>query len=281
MTSMMFRYEYPASAEDFEITLEGSNELKAYPLLKDTAGKEIMYNICPATHCRSYIVAKAGERYVVSKGNGLSYTKCTFLNTGEFGDDTWGLLLEKDAVRDFKAGNKVASLGILTNKMEYVLSLGKAFTLPNGKPIHPVLLQYDVACPYRIADARFMTVEMIRAEVVKWERFPSSSRYSKNHMIAADVMVHNLRILHDNGILHNAIHSGNYTWALELLDFELTYTPSFPYEREDYCRHVPTLMPREILQTYTIIVEIASVLGEDIDYTAIDNVFMDYGFTLP
>lgn len=275
----MLRYEYPASAVAFKKLLEGSNEISPYPLLKDPAGKEIMYNICPTTHCRSYIVAKVGDRYVVSKGNGLSYTKYTFLNTREFGDDTLGLLLEQDAVRDFNTGNEVASLGILTNRMEYVLSLDRVVTLPSGNAVHPVLLQYDVACPYRIADARFMTDDMIRAEVVKWKSL-SSSRFTENHLIAADVMAHNLRILHDNGILHNAIHSGNYTWALELLDFELTHTPSFPYQQEDYRRHVVTLMPREIFQTYTIIVEIASVLGESINYAAIDNVFKDYGFRI-
>lgn len=67
---------------------------------------------------------------------------------------------------------------------------------------------------------------------------------------------------------------------MELLDFELTHTPSFPYQQEDYRRHVVTMMPREIFQTYTIIVEIASVLGESINYAAIDNVFNDYGFRI-
>ena len=40
-------------------------------------------------------------------------------------------------------------------------------------------------------------------------------------MIAADLLLHNLQILHKNEILHNAISEQNYTWALELLDFEL------------------------------------------------------------
>lgn len=252
---------------------------KPFPLLKNPKGQECLYNICPATHCRSFIVSKTEDRYIVSKGNGLSYTEWTFLNTGEFGDDTLGLLLKKDAMRDFHIGNEIASLGIRTNRMEYVLELDTSVILPNGNSIKPILLQYDVVCPYRIADARFMTEEMIWSEVNKWEAV-NSRHYKKRHMVAADVLVHNLRILHDHGILHNAIHSGNYTWALELLDFELSHTPSYPYKQEDYRHHVPSLMPREILQTYNIIIEIASILNEDINYKDIDNLFAEYNYDL-
>lgn len=215
----------------------------------------------------------------MSKGNGLSYTEWAFLHTGEFGDDTLGLLLKKDAIRDFTVGKEIASLGILTNRMEYVLELNEIVSLPNGNSRKPILLQYDVACPYRIADARFMTDRMIWSEVEKWESVNIRNQ-TKMHMVAADVLVNNLRILHDHGILHNAIHSGNYTWALELLDFELSHTPSYPYEKEDYRRHVPTLMPREILQTYNVIVEIASILKESVNYKDIDNLFAMYGYNL-
>lgn len=230
-------------------------------------------------HCRSFVVAKTDDRFIVSKGNGLSYTEWTFLNTGEFGDDTLGLLLKKDALRDFHVGNEIASLGIRTNRMKYVLELNTRVTLPNGNTLKPILLQYDVACPYRIADARFMTKEMIWSEVNKWKT-TNIKHHDKKHMIAAEILVNNLRILHDHGILHNAIHSGNYTWALELLDFELSHTLSYPYEQEDYRRHVPDLMPREILQTYNVVIEIASILNEAIDYTDIDKLFAEYNYDL-
>lgn len=82
-------------------------------------------------HCRSFVVSKTDDRFIVSKGNGLSYTEWTFLNTGEFGDDTLGLLLKKDALRDFHIGNEIASLGIRTNRMEYVLELNTRVSLPN------------------------------------------------------------------------------------------------------------------------------------------------------
>lgn len=230
-------------------------------------------------HCRSFVVSKTDDRFIVSKGNGLSYTEWTFLNTGEFGDDTLGLLLKKDALRDFHIGNEIASLGIRTNRMEYVLELNTRVSLPNGNMLKPILLQYDVACPYRIADARFMTKEMIWSEVNKWET-ANIKHHNKKHMIAAEILVHNLRILHDHGILHNAIHSGNYTWAFELLDFELSHTPSFPYEQDDYKRHVPCLMPREILQTYNVIIEIASILNESINFKDIDKLFAEYNYDL-
>ena len=279
MNKTPFSCRYSAQEVEYSILYKNPTNVNPFPLLKCNTGNSTLYNICPATHCRSFVISKTDDRFIVSKGNGLSYTEWTFLNTGEFGDDTLGLLLKQDALRDFHIGNEIASLGIRTNRMEYVLELNTRVTLPNGNAIKPILLQYDVACPYRIADARFMSEEMIRSEVNKWEK-ANTRHHKKKHMVAAEILVHNLRVLHDHGILHNAIHSGNYTWALELLDFELAHTPSYPYEQDDYKRHVPCLMPREILQTYNVIIEIASILNESIHYKEIDNLFTRYDYNL-
>ncbi len=238
-----------------------------------------MYCLSPH-HGRSFIVGRTHNgRYIVSKGNGLSYTQLSFLNTREFGDDTLGLLLRKDAERDFQIGQEIEALGIKTNHMEYVLELDVELTLPNGQNMKPYLLQYDVECPYRICDAAFMTQEQIRVEVEKWEQM-NERGYKKAHMIAAHVLIRNLRILHDHDILHNAIHEQNYTWALELLDFELACSPTYPYAKEDYRRHVKSLFPREIIQTYVIINYIAGVLKEEIDFAEVDSLFSEYGFNL-
>ena len=231
-------------------------------------------------HGRSYIVGKTSDgRFVVSKGNGLSYSQYQLIQTGEFGDDTLGLLLRKDAERDFIIGQEIETLGIKTNHMEYVIELLKEVTLINGHKVNPILLQYDVECPYRICDAVFMPQEQIQTEVAKWERM-NNRGYDKAHMIAANVLIRNLRILHDHNILHNAIHEQNYTWALELLDFELACSPNHPYTNEDDMRHVKDLFPREIIQTYVIINYIADVLREEIDYIEVDALFAEYGFDL-
>lgn len=75
-------------------------------------------------HGRSYIIGRNKEgKYIVSKGNGLSYSQHNFLNTGELGDDTFGLLLLQDAIRDFNVGLEVEQLGVKTNHMEYVIQL--------------------------------------------------------------------------------------------------------------------------------------------------------------
>ena len=255
------------------------NHNEALPYLRSQNGdKEIL---CPRPlHGRSFIVGRTDNgRYVVSKGNGLCYTPHTFLHTGEFNDDTWGLLLRQDAERDFVMGQEIEALGIKTNHMEYVLELDVEIKLPNGHVLKPYLLQYDVECPYRICDAAFMTKEQIMTEVAKWEQM-NDRGFGKAHMIAANVMIRNLRILHDNDVLHNAISEQNYTWALELLDFELACSPSHPYTSEDDMRHVKDLFPREIMQTYVIINYIAGVLREDICFTDVDNLFAEYGFNL-
>ena len=237
--------------------------------------------LCPTPlHGRSFVVGrKDNGRYIVSKGNGLSYTQHCFLHTGEFYDGTWGLLLRQDAERDFFMGQEIEALGIKTNHMEYVLELDVEINLPNGHKLKPTLLQYDVECPYRICDAAFMTQEQVQSEVAKWEKM-NDCGYDNAHMIAANVLIQNLRILHDHKILHNAISEQNYTWALELLDFELACSPTHPYNSEDDMRHVKDLFPREIMQTYVVINYIAGVLREEIDFAEVDALFAEYGFDL-
>lgn len=270
------------SAESYPcqvIICSGKTDYEVFPYLRSQSGDKEM--ICPSPlHGRSFIVGKTDDRrYVISKGNGLGYTQHAFLNTGEFNDDTWGLLLRKDAERDFVMGQEIEALGIKTNHMEYVLELDVEIKLPNGHVLKPYLLQYDVECPYRISDAAFMTREQIHAEVEKWEQM-NDRGYDKAHMIAANVMISNLRILHDNNVLHNAISEQNYTWALELLDFELACSPSHPYSSEDDMRHVKDLFSREVIQTYVIINYIAGVLREDICFADVDALFAEYGFDI-
>ena len=251
-----------------------------YPYLRSDHGDKTMWQVSPI-HGRSYVVGKTEEgRYVVSKGNGLGYTQYNFVYTPETPEDVWGLLLKEDALRDFHCGQEVQSLGIKTNQMECVLEL--------DYPIHiaqtnvdrkPILLQYNVECPYRISDTPFMTQEQIINEVNKWEKM-NDKGFDKDYLIAANVLIRNLRIMHDHEVLHNAIHEQNYTWALELLDFELTRTPQHPYEKEDYERHAPSLYNREVIQTYVIINYIAGVLREDVDFATIDRMWQDYGFDI-
>lgn len=250
-----------------------------YPYLRHPDGNRCMYVPSPL-HGRSFVVGRLENgRHVVSKGNGLSYSQYPFLNTGEMGSDTCGLLLRQDAERDFLLGQEIEGLGIKTNHMEYVLELDTELVMPDGRKIKPVLLQYDVECPWRICDAAFMSREQIFSEVAKWQAM-NVKGYKENYMVAANVLISNLRIMHDHQILHNAIHEQNYTWALELLDFELACSPAHPYAREDYVRHVADLYPREIIQTYVIINYIAGVLREDIDYAKVDAIFAEYGFDL-
>lgn len=268
-----------ANATPFSIIQKGRDCGPIFPYLRNVNGDKEM--LCPSPlHGRSIVVGRTDAgRYVVSKGNGLNYTQFRFLNTGEFGDDTWGLLLRQDAERDFLVGQEIEALGIKTNHMEYVIELEQEILLSNGHSLKPILLQYDVECPYRICDAPFMTREQIQAEVAKWGKM-NDKGYDKAYLIAANVLIRNLRILHDNEILHNAIHEQNYTWALELLDFELACSPSHPYSKEDDQRHVKDLFPREITHTYVIINYIAGVLREAIDYTIVDALFAEYGFDL-
>ena len=269
----------PCSSYPFRVINDSGSRQTIYPYIRTEDGDREFICLTPI-HGRSYVVGKTdNEKYIVSKGNGLSYTQNSFLHTGEFYDGTWGLLLQQDAERDFLVGREVEAIGIKTNHMQYVVEIDFDVNLPNGHKIKPTLLQYDVECPYRICDAPFMEQELIMKEIKKWE-LVNERGYEKYHMIAANILINNLRILHSNNILHNAIHEQNYTWALELLDFELACSPQYPYTKEDYQRHVKDLLPREIIQTYVIINYIAGVLKEEIIFSKIDALFAEYGFNL-
>lgn len=270
---------YKAEKVDYQCICKALNAGEVYPYLRSSEGNEELFCISPL-HGRSYVVcARADGTFVVSKGNGLSFTQHELLHTNNYQDDTWGILLRQDAIRDFVMGQEIADLGIRTNQMEYVLELNRIITLTNGHQLKPVLLQYTVECPYRICDAAFMPKATLEMETRKWERM-NDGNFDRYHLIAASVLIRNLRILHDNQILHNAIHIQNYTWALELLDFELACSPGHPYTNEDDNRHVKELFPREVLQTYEVINYIAWCLDEKIDYGTIDSLFLQYGFDL-
>ncbi len=274
----LYMKRFNAIACPYTILKQVNSDNVVYPYLRSELGdKEI--SCISSHHGRSYIVGRSDERWVISKGNGLSYTQYAFLHTREFGDNTLGLLLERDAIRDFTLGVEISDLGIKTNRMEYVIQLEKEILLSNGHLVKPILLQYTVETPYRICDAPFLMRNEIVAEVDKWEKL-NKRGYDKAHMIAADLLVHNLQLLHKHKVLHNAITPQNYTWALELLDFELSCSPKHPYENEDDRRYVKELFSREILHTYEIINYIAYCLGEAIDYAQVDELFESYGFDL-
>lgn len=269
----------PALTYSFSI-IEQVENYKEHPLIKKHFGAETMYSVSPI-HGRSFVVGWTDEgRYVVSKGNGLAYSEHTFLYTSEMPTDVWGLLLKEDALRDFHCGQDVQALGIKTNQMECVLELDYPIHIAQtGVDLKPVLLQYDVECPYRVADAPFMEKELIREEVDKWQQY-NRKGYSDNYLIAAEMLISNLRIMHDHEVLHNALTYENLTWALELLDFELCRTPQHPYTKGDYERHVSNLYDREVIDTYKIIIYIAGCLRETVDFKKVDAMFKDYGFDL-
>lgn len=236
-----------------------------------------MYSVGPE-HGRSYVVAKQGDRYIISKGNGLSYSSRPLIYTAESGYETWGLLLREDALRDYHVGQEVEALGIKTNRMEYVVELDYPIRIKDHI-IRPTLLQYDVECPYRISDAAFIPASELKKKVARWEKM-NYRNWSEKYLVAADVLVNNLRTLHEGNILHNAISTHNYTWALELVDFELASSPSYPYHSEDDERHKPDLFEREIIHTYQVIIYIARVLGTIPNYSLIDGIFSENGFSV-
>lgn len=270
------------SIKKYEIT-RGKEQIclskPIYPFVRNDEGTFLMEVISP-NHGRSFLLKKCDDlHWVIGKGNGLCYSTHSSLINSSHDSDTWGRLSLSQAIRDFDIGNEIARLGIKTNTMEYVLSL-PFNVIFNGKEDCAALLQYSVECPYRIVDFAFIPKMLLNMHVARWKSanntFPSTSK----HLIAADVLFHNLSVLHKNGILHNAITPQNYTWALELVDFEASHSPTTPYGTKQYQSFIPMLMDMEIIQTYEIVNYIAWCLNEKPDYASIERIINYYSFKL-
>ena len=242
-------------AKEVSYTIIKSNDVSVppFPYLRDSSGNRTMICVSP-NHGRSYIVSKKDRRYIVSKGNGLSYTQYCHVNSGEFDDYTWGILLENEAVRDFEIGIEVHDLGIKTNIMQYVIKLEDEILLTNGHVLTPVLLQYSVECPYRICDAAYMSKEEIWRQVALWGKYNKRGS-TQSYMVAAEVLVNNLKILHSN-------------------------SPQHPYSTKEEFHIVQDLFPREIMQTYDVINHIASCLNETINHAELEDLFLRFGFDI-
>lgn len=84
MNKTHFSCRYAAQEVEYSILYKNQTDVKLFPLLKSNTGSTPLYNIGP-THFRSFVFSKIDNHgFIVSEGNGLSYTEWTFLNTGDF-----------------------------------------------------------------------------------------------------------------------------------------------------------------------------------------------------
>lgn len=269
--------KYQAKEVPCNILYSQINCKNVYPFIRDESGDKSIYCISPI-HGRSFLICQQENgRWVISKGNGVSYSMHPFIDVSKTDNYVWGALLKENAIRDYNIGNEVRNMGIKTNQMHAVIELDIQL-IDKGTIVTPCLLQYEVECPYRLCDYPFMPPNTFKKIITSWRSL--ESKYSEAYLIAAEVLVRNLQILHDNKVMHNALHVQNYTWALELLDFESSRTEHYPYSNFEYEKQALMLMDGEIMKTYEIINYIGWCLGGKIDYAKIDSIFKDYGFNL-
>lgn len=269
--------------EDYNVLRETHSAHNApypFPYVKNANGSFVMKQVSPL-HGRSFLVDQVSDtEWIISKGNGLGYSSKPFLLNSDIDSDTWGGLSAEQAIRDFDIGCEIRGFGIKTNQMQYVLELPYKIIF-RGQECHAALLQYSVECPYRIVDFPFCPKDILSLYIAKWQPIKKlRTEIMTKHLIAADILYYNLSKMHQNGILHNAITPQNYTWALELVDFEASHTPNIPFGTKEYQSYIPMLMDMEILQTYEIINYIAWCLGEMPDYKSIERIMDSYGFQL-
>ena len=242
--------KYQAKEVPCNILYSQINCKNVYPFIRDESGDKSIYCISPI-HGRSFLICQQENgRWVISKGNGVSYSMHPFIDVSKTDNYVWGALLKENAIRDYNIGNEVRNIGIKTNQMHAVIELDIQL-IDKGTIVTPCLLQYEVECPYRLCDYPFMPPNTFKKIITSWRSL--ESKYSEAYLIAAEVLVRNLQILHDNKVMHNALHVQNYTWALELLDFESSRTEHYPYSNFEYEKQALMLMDGEIMKMYEII----------------------------
>lgn len=253
--------------------------VKYYPFYISYNAKGTMLEVPSPLHGRSIIAGfdKKAKRFVITKGNGLTYFPYGFVLTKEMEGHAWGFLRHQDAIRDYNTGLYIADLGILTNEMEAVYTLEdiSAKSFEGIVPLSPTILQYKVLCPYRLSDMQYLPSATIKKYLKLWRTYSDEQDY---HCIAADVFLKNQRIMREKDVLHNAIHNQNYTLALELLDFELSRSPITPYENPEDEKNYPNLRNREILQSLEIVNYVAFQLGENLNYSRLKELMLKHGF---
>lgn len=258
-----------------------NNVIKFYPYIISEEIGNTKCLLASPIHGRSIIVDynEDSKRYTVTKGNGLTYFPFGFISTEELDSHSWGYLKLEDAIRDYKSCEFIKKLGVKTNLMEavYTLNYEELKFLNKIEKIAPNILQYTVECPFRIADIPFLRKETVFQYVSKWHEMFDSD-YKKLHCIVADTLLKNIRLMHDNNVLHNAIHAQNYSLCLELLDFELTRTPLTPFESVEDESNYKKLQNREIIQSLEIVNQVCHFLNEEIDVKNLKKIMVKNGF---
>lgn len=106
MNKTPFSCRYAAQEVEYSILYKNQTDVKLFPLLKSNTGSTPLYNIGP-THFRSFVFSKIDDHgFIVSEGNGLSYTEWTFLNTGDFRTIQGGrgaLLIDYKQIKHFQS----------------------------------------------------------------------------------------------------------------------------------------------------------------------------------
>lgn len=205
------------------------------------------------------------DRYIISEGNGLYFTQVPCLCTDESDGKAFGLFTKENALRAFHNGQVTASLGIKAPRMLCVLEVDKKLTI-GTRTTRPCLLQYDVECPFLIADAAFYERFYFEEFYQKWT-FPGIPDSDARHLVAARILAKDLRIMRNAQIPHRTMSVQNITWTLELLNVGHVISSTCLYTEP-----VEPSYAQEVLCAYQIIKYIAGVLVEDVDYQKIDSI---------
>lgn len=223
-------------------------------------------------HGRSAVVLEPDGSFIAIKGVGFTWAKPLIYRSLKDSELTFGLLAEKDALREIEVS---AMANTLTGDFAEVIGAalltaieirGETVMLDelhwtNGELLRPCLLYTRQRSPLRVMDLLFMNDASLErgiaaaCEARSWHRGEYLVRF-------AEAVGRTIACLHLAGGVNDTLEAGNITLAAEVTDFEWLHLPPVesPFTGDDGGR-LAERQEKELLYGIEAITFLAARLG--------------------
>lgn len=245
-------------------------------LQQDADHVQVTVHSTTPIHGRScFAILEDGQTWCV-KGVGWSFGPPYFLQSPKDDQLYFGLFDKRDAERELKVSNWLASHGLRTARVAgYVglteslierISGGKPLAFKDGTPIFPVQQYTRTLVPFRIADLayfddtkRFRTITET-AVICGWSKEPDSFVRDFAAQLADTVLGY-----HALGCVNDSLTWDNTTVAAEPIDFEWFSAPGILLpDGTDPGIELTQRQQKEMIYIGEITIQLAALLGTSV-----------------
>ena len=242
---------------------------------------------CVSTrHGRSFAIKENDFNWVLVKGGGWNYKGPILYRSPKDAEWFWGVLDERDAIRELEVSNALKNISYEFPKVLYYKRF-EDYDLPkeynfiktikhtNGMLVHPCLLYTQVKTPIRVADLPFFRDED-KKEIIRIysEFFNIKPKYFIDNFIK--IMAQNVGIMHKNGFINDSLEYSNVTILGEIIDYEWITAPNILLldgSKGDILQH--ERKEKEIFYAVEVVILLKSMLYQDFNMFDIYEKFID------